>query len=160
MFFVAQNPKKYNPVGISGWKEMVIRKLPLICKSYFKSIILTRFSEAEIWLLLDQDMTSGGQVVAQACVHNFFYVQLLLHYSRDFDQTFTEALSSSAQWRIHVLSVLCDLNIFGELWPFVIFISKNLVLSDFSVSSVLLTSNNLPLIQIPSGTSTRELTQL
>jgi hypothetical protein len=42
----------------------------------------------------------GGQVG----VNNFFCAQLLLHFSTDFDQTFTEALSSSDL--AHIVGVL------------------------------------------------------
>jgi hypothetical protein len=45
-------------------------------------------------------MSAGGRMGGQAGVNNFFCAQLLLHFSTDFDQTFTEALSSSALARI------------------------------------------------------------
>jgi hypothetical protein len=44
------------------------------------------------------------RVDGRAGVNNFFCAQLLLHFSMDFDQTFTEALSSSAL--AHIVGVL------------------------------------------------------
>jgi hypothetical protein len=44
----------------------------------------------------------GGRADGRTGVNNFFCAQLLLHFSMDFDQTFTEALSSLA----HIVGVL------------------------------------------------------
>jgi hypothetical protein len=49
-------------------------------------------------------MSAGGRTGGRAGVNNFFCAQLLLHFSTDFDQTFTEALSSSAL--AHIVGVL------------------------------------------------------
>jgi hypothetical protein len=50
--------------------------------------------------------------------NNFFCAQLLLHFSTDFDQTFLEALLSSA-W--HILSGFCDWIIFDRIMALCIF---------------------------------------
>jgi hypothetical protein len=47
---------------------------------------------------------TGVWADGRAGVNNFFCAQLLLHFSTDFDQTFTEALSSSAL--AHIVGVL------------------------------------------------------
>jgi hypothetical protein len=49
-------------------------------------------------------MSAGGRMGEWAGVNNFFCAQLLLHFSMDFDETFTEALSSSAL--AHIVGVL------------------------------------------------------
>jgi hypothetical protein len=49
-------------------------------------------------------MLAGGRVDGRAGVNNFFCAQLLLHFSTDFDQIFTEALTSSAL--VHIVRVL------------------------------------------------------
>jgi hypothetical protein len=59
-------------------------------------------------------------------VNNFFCEQLLLHFSTDFDQTFTEALSSSAL--AHIVQVLRLDNIWPNYGP--LFISLYRIYSE------------------------------
>jgi hypothetical protein len=72
----------------------------------FSISFLTRFSEGNNWLL-DWGMSADGR----AGVNNFFCAQLLLHFSMDFEQTFTEALLSSALAHIVGVSWL------DNIWP-------------------------------------------
>ena len=78
---------------------------------------LTRFSKGKVWLL-EWDMS----VKRWADVNNFFHVLILLNFSKDFYQTFTEGLSSSAL--VLIFSVLQFKHFFSELWPFVSFFFK------------------------------------
>ena len=65
---------------------------------------LTRFSEGKILVI------RLGYVGGRAGVNNFFCAQLLLHFSTDFNQTFTEVWSWSAP--AHIVGVLW----FGHFW--------------------------------------------
>ena len=84
--------------------------LKIIWAFYVKTgffVFSTRFSKGKIWLK-DWGMVADWQ----EGVNNFFCAQLL-HFSRDFNQTFTEALSSSAL--AHIVSVLRFKYFFGRI---------------------------------------------
>jgi hypothetical protein len=68
-------------------------------------------------------------------VNNLFCAKLLLHFSTDFDQTFTEAFSSSALG--HIVGVLRLDNILPNYGPLFFFSYKEYIVNNFFCAQLL-----------------------